>query len=152
MRREIQQVDAFTGEVLEGAVLAIFHPKRKNGFQKGGWVAMSQGPLVKLAQAGIGDQAIRVFLVLVGQLDFENYINVSQAEVGRLLSMDRAHVNRAFKRLVDEGVLVVGPKVGRNGTYRLDPSYAWKGSAKGHHEALAERIKAAGLRVVEGGE
>lgn len=150
MRREVQQVDAFTGEVLEGAVLAIFHPKRRNGFKEG-WVAMAQHPLVKLAQANVGDQAMRVFLVLVGRLDFENWINISQAEVGRVIGMDRAHVNRAFKRLEAEGVLVSGPKVGRNGTYRLDPAYGWKGSAKGHHDALSERVKAAGLRVVEGG-
>lgn len=148
----VSQVDAFTGEVMEGAALAVIFPKRKNGFQQGGWVAMAQGPMVELAKADLGHQALRVFMLMCGKLDFENWIKVSQAELARELAMPRQNFGRALTRLIDEGVIVAGPKVSGHATYRLDPGYGWKGSAKGHHEALKERIRVAGLSVLRGGK
>ena len=148
----IEQVDALTGEIMEGAALAVIFPKRKNGFQKGGWVAMSQGPLVELANANLGEQALRVFMLLCGKLDFENWIKVSQAQLARDLGMPPQNFGRAIKRLVDEGVVLMGPKVSGHATYRLDPAYGWKGSAKGHHDALRDRMRAAGLQVHSGGK
>jgi hypothetical protein len=65
--------------------------------------------------------------------------------------MNRPNFARALKRLQAIGVLLVGPKVGRNVTFRLNPQYGWKGSAKGHNEALSARMRARGLSVVEGG-
>jgi hypothetical protein len=38
--------------------------------------------------------------------------------------------------------------VGNSTTYRLNPAYGWKGSAKGHHEALKERMRVRGMSVV----
>ncbi len=45
-----------------------------------------------------------------------------------------------------------GPKVGRSMTYRLNPNFGWKGSAKNHLKAidsgLKERMKERGMSVV----
>jgi hypothetical protein len=146
----VGQVDMATGEIMEGAQLALIFPKRKNGFREG-WVAMAQNPMVELAKANIGNEAMRVMFVIVGNLDYENWININQAQLAATLEMDRKNFGRGLKKLISEGVILEGPKVGRNGTYRLNPSYGWKGSAKGHHEALQDRMKARGLSVVEGG-
>lgn len=140
-----------TGEIFEGGQLALIFPKRKNGFQVGGWVAMAQSPMVELARANIGNEAMRVMLLIVGNLDYENWININQAQLAAALDMDRKNFGRGLKRLITEGVILEGPKVGRNGTYRLNPSYGWKGSAKGHNEALSERMRAAGLSLVPRG-
>lgn len=137
-----------SGELLEGGQLAVIFPKRKNGFQVGGWVAMSQMALEAVVRANMGDQVNRTFLMIISVLDFENFISISQAEIADKLGMHRSHVSASFKRLVTEGVLIAGPRVGRSGTYRLNPSYGWKGSARGHTEALADRMKARGLSVV----
>lgn len=147
----VGQVDMTSGELLEGGQLAIIFPKRKNGFQVGGWVAMSQAALEAVVRANMGDQVNRTFLIVISVLDFENYISVSQAEIAKKLNMRPSHVSAAFRRLLDEGVLLAGPRVGRSGTYRLNPSYGWKGSAKGHQEALSERMRARGLSVVQNG-
>jgi len=141
------QVDMATGEILEGATLAVFYPKRKNGFSEG-WVAMAQNPMMALAKADLGSEAMRVLLILLGRLDFENQLMVSQAELGRFLSMKPSSVSRAIARLVKEEVLRPGPRIGVNRTYSLNPSYGWKGSAKAHQEALQARMRAAGLSVV----
>jgi DNA-binding transcriptional regulator LsrR (DeoR family) len=84
-------------------------------------------------------------------LDFDNWVNFSQAQLARELGMSRQNFARALGHLIKEGVVVVGPKVEGRFTYRLEPSYGWKGSAKGHHLALQARIRAAGLAVHEGG-
>jgi hypothetical protein len=142
------QVDMSTGEIFEGGQLAVIFPKRKNGFQVGGWVAMAQGPMMELAKANVGLEAMRVMFALVANLDFENWINLNQAQLASTLGMDRQNFGRALKRLIAEDVILQGPKVGRNGTYRLNPSYGWKGSAKGHNAALQARMQARGISVV----
>lgn len=144
------QVDMETGELLEGATLAVFYPRRKNGFVTG-WLAMAQNPLMELAKADLGDEARRVLFALLAKLDFENFIAVNQAELGRELGIKSSNMSRAIARLVHENVILAGPKVQAKGTYTLNPSYGWKGSAKGHQDALKARMKARGLSVVDGG-
>lgn len=151
MRVPVEQVNALTGEIMEGAALALIFPKRRNGFQQGGWVAMGQDPMGELARANLGGEAYRVLFLLLARLDFENWLALSQAEVAQILGMRRQNVGRAFQQLVDSGALLRGPKAGRNGTWRINPHYGWKGSAKGHHEALSERMKAARMTLFKGG-
>jgi DNA-binding transcriptional MocR family regulator len=154
----VQQIDAATGEILEGAALAVIFPKRRNGFIVGGWLAMAQSPLVELAKTVRSAEAWRVLALLLGRIDFENWINVSQADVARELGLKRQNVARALAQLLELGAVLEGPKVGLHRTYRLNPSYGWKGSAVNHHAALRERMKKARIEGVvatepaEGGE
>lgn len=146
-RRELEQIDPQTGEVLQGFV-AVVQPKRKNGFGQG-WVAMAQDAMTRLAQADIGDEARRVFFILAAHVDFDNWIQISQSDLADMIGMKRTNFSRAIKRLEAEGVLLRGPKVGRSATFRLNPEYGWKGSAKSHKEALQERMRARGMSVIE---
>lgn len=146
MRRIVGQVTE-DGEVLDGAVLGLFYPKRRNGFDEG-WVAMAQPALTALAKSNLGQQDLRVLMLVLGQLDFENYILLNQADISREIDMHRTDVNKALKRLQELGVLLRGPKAGRSSTFRLNPSFGWKGSATNHQKALQERMKAAGLSVI----
>jgi len=147
VQMRVGQVDLATGEILEGAALAVVYPKRKNGFQSG-WVAMSQDPFLELGKANIGNEAWTVFAHVVGVIDYENWININQTAAARVMGLKQPNYARGLRKLIDVGVVLAGPKVGRNATFRLNPTYGWKGSAKGHNEALAERMKARGLSVV----
>lgn len=151
------QIDAETGELAQGFV-AYIAPKRKNGFSKEGWLAMAQGmAMVNLAKSEKMDgEAFRVFLALCAFLEYENFILTPQAEMAEKIGMAKSNFNRALKKLLEEGVVERGPKVGRMVSLKFNPEYAWKGSAKGHQEALQERSKelkkrmeAAGMSVVE---
>jgi len=133
-----------TGEVMEGAVLGMFFPKRQNGFREG-WIAMAQNALIEIARADLGDQARRVLFVILGKLDFENFILVSQSEIAETISMHRSDVSTAITRLEALGVLLRGPKAGRSSTFRLNPSFGWRGSASNHQKALKERMKASNI-------
>ncbi|PZO93326.1 MAG: hypothetical protein DI617_08900 [Streptococcus pyogenes] len=146
-KKRIIQVDGDTGEQIEGYV-AILQPKTKNGFER--WMSMSQQAFETLAMSNLTGETYRVLLQLLAVLDYENWIRVSSSEIAATLKMKTPNVSRATKKLVDQGVLIPGPKVGCSHTYRLNPSYGWKGSAKNHNNALKDRMKASGLSVIEG--
>lgn len=141
MQRRIEQVDALTGEVLEGAALVLTYPKRQNGFQQKGWIAMSQGAFERLVNADITKTGFRVLVFLLSRLDFENHISVSQADIARQLGIDRSNVHKAMAELVAEGVMLEGPRIGMHRTYRLSAAYGWKGSFANHHKALSNELK-----------
>ena len=46
--------------------------------------------------------------------------------------MHRQHVQRSIKRLIQLGIILEGVKIGISRSYRLNPNFGWKGSAKGH--------------------
>ena len=57
------------------------------------------------------------------------------------IDMHRQHVQRSIKRLLELGIVLEGVRIGISRSYRLNPNFGWKGSAKGHREALAEHLK-----------
>jgi len=136
MRKEQKLVvDRQTGEIESEYFLVAM--KRHNGFQRGGWVAMSQNALDAIAEIDRLED-MRVLMKLLAKLDFDNYIQVPQIELAEALNMKRSNVSAAIKRLIDRGIILKGPKIGRSNTYRLNPQYGWKGSAKSHQRALQE--------------
>ena len=139
MNRHMQQIDQQTGEVVEGFVAYVV-PKRKNGFQKG-WMAMAQEAMMMLAQSNLTGNDMKVMWAMLARLDYENLIQVNQAEVAEQVGMNRHHVNRSIKKLIELGVVLEGVKIGISRSYRLNPNFGWKGSAKGHREALHEHLK-----------
>ena len=139
MNRHMQQIDHQTGEVVEGFVAYVV-PKRKNGFQKG-WMAMAQEAMMMLAQSNLTGNDMKVMWAMLARLDYENLIQVNQAEVSEQVGMNRHNVNRSIKKLIELGVILGGVKIGISRSYRLNPNFGWKGSAKGHREALHEHLK-----------
>jgi biotin operon repressor len=150
--KRVSSVDMDTGEILDYSLVAMQH-KIPNGFAEG-WVAMAQGAMEMLAASDLRGDDLRVLLLLMARLDFENLIQLEQTLIAEKLGLHKQNVNRSIKRLVDIGCLLEGPKIGRSRTYRLNPSYGWKGSSKNHHKALrtADKAKAAGLTIHKGGK
>jgi len=135
-KRTIRQVDAETGEPLEGEFVAIVARRRTNGFQQG-WVAMAQAPLDLLADdPHISGEELRVLLKILGRLDFNNLLVLNQADLARQMNLHRQAVQRGIRRLVARKVVLEGPRIGVSRSYRLNPRFGWKGSAKGHVVAL----------------
>lgn len=139
MNKRLQQIDSETGEIIDGFVAYVV-PKRKNGFGQG-WLAMAQNGAEILAQSNLSGNDFKVLMKLLSVLDYENLIQVSQAEIARELNMHRQHVQRSIKRLLDLGIVLEGVKIGISRSYRLNPNFGWKGSAKGHREALIDHLK-----------
>lgn len=149
-QQRIVQVDALTGEILEGATLAVHYPKRTNGFQQGGFLTMAQNPAKALALAKLGEEAYRVLFYAVSTLDYENLLVMNQTQAAAEMGMKQQNFGRALAKLIEAEVIEKGPKVSGRNTYRLSPSFGWKGSAKSHRDALNARMKQAGMSLVHG--
>lgn len=145
---ETTTVDQVTGEVLKGNM--VFVPEKKKSAFGDRWFAMAQNAMDFLAtnRKLIGEEGFAVFFKIASRLDFENYIQVNQAELARELGMKPSSFSRAVKKLLELQVIMKGPKVGVSQTYRLNPSAGWKGSAKNHFTAMQE-AKKKGWRVID---
>jgi DNA-binding transcriptional ArsR family regulator len=151
--RNLGTIDLDTGEIISKGVPVYVPAKRQNGF--GRWFAMAQDALRVLKQFSRLEDC-RVLFALLEKLDYENLITANQAEIARDLGMKRSSVNQTIKRLIAAGAILEGPKVGVSRTYRLNPSFGWKGTAKNHVVELnkhrKDRMKAAGIsEVIDGG-
>ena len=127
MNRHMQQIDHQTGEVVEGFVAYVV-PKRKNGFQKG-WMAMAQ-EMMMLAQSNLTGNDMKVMWAMLARLDYENLIQVNQAEVSEQVGMNRHNVNRSIKKLIELGVILEGVKIGISRSYELNLTSGGKAQPK----------------------
>lgn len=108
---------------------AIFELPDKSKL-RGGWFMAIQDGFEWLAAQDFTGETLRVLMHVMSKLDFENYILVKQTDVAIALKMPKQNVSRAMNVLLDRGVFHAGPKVGQVKTYRLDPSFGFKGRAK----------------------
>lgn len=141
--RKVTQVDLETGEDLGGFV-AVIRPKQKSAFER--HFTMNQAALELLAKTLTGEQ-FKVLMMLLASLDYENFIQVAQADIAEKLEMQKTNVSRSIKGLIDLGVIIEGPKIGRSKTYRLNPQFGWKGTVSNHKKVLKN-----GLSVIQGGK
>ena len=111
-----------------------------------GWIAMAQNALDMLATSNLRGDDLRVLLALLGRLDFENLIQLEQADIAERLGMQRPHVNRSIKRLVTLGALLESPKIGRSRTYKLNPVYGLEGERQRASEGPTDRREGQGGR------
>lgn len=143
--------DTETGEIQEGALVWVpTRPKSQFGDR---WFQMAQETLkiINSRRKELGFEGVVVFNALMARLDFENFIQVSQADISEELEMQPSNVSRAMRRLAELGFIRRGPKVGRSHTFQLHPELAWKGKAKAHHTAR-EQARKQGWTIIEGGQ
>ncbi len=125
-RRNLKTIDMDTGEILDDLLVAS--PKKHR--LEGDFVMATQDGFLRLAkETDLTGQDYKVLLIYLSNLDFENFLQISQSYIATDLGMHQEHVSRATKKLVDKGILIKGLKVGRHQTYRLNAFYGWKGKA-----------------------
>mgnify|MGYP002706109284 CR=1 FL=1 len=142
MDNKIKQVNSDTGEVLDG-VLVWMPKKRISPFER--HFTMNQDALKILANK-LNYEQFRVLMMLLADLDYENYIQITQQDIASSLDMQKSNVSRAVKGLIELQIVLEGPKVGRSKTYRLNEQFGWKGTVSNHKRALKN-----GLSVINGG-
>lgn len=141
--RKVTQVDLETGEDLGGFV-AVIRPKQKSSFER--HFTMNQAAL-KIIATELNHEQTKVLMMLLADLDYENYIQVAQVDISESLAMKKSAVSRAIRHLLEFGIILEGPKIGRSKTYRLNPQFGWKGTVTNHKKALKN-----GLSVINGGK
>jgi len=144
-------VDTGTGEILdlrERPGMFVYVPARPKWAE--GWFMAIQEAFVALAKdKSLSGRPMRVLTYMMGRLDWDNYITLSQVEIAGELDLHRQDVNTAVKLLVERGIIQEGPKNGRSHSYRLNSTYGWKGKTinlkeRRMVEALPGRISTEG--------
>ena len=140
---------AFAGILIVMALTQLFSFEKFIPLLEGFHLPGSAAAMM-FAQSDLGANDMKVFFALLAKLDFENLLVVNQAEIARQIGMNRHHVNRSIKRLLELEVIFEGPRIGVSRSYRLNEQMGWKGSASNHRKALEKRIKQSGLKVIKG--
>ena len=72
----------------------------------------------------------RVLLAIIGNLGYENLLNISQQELEKQLSVSQANISKSIKKLISKGYLQVVDKIGRRNIYMVNPNVVFKSRAK----------------------
>ena len=83
----------------------------------------------------LGRDSMAVFLIIFSSSENGDVL-ISQTEVGERLGLMKQNVSRAFKKLKEIGVIAEGRKFGSMKSYKLNPSFGWKGKGSNHIKAL----------------
>jgi hypothetical protein len=158
-KMDLATVDLNTGDVKDGVF--VYCPKKQYSLFSGeGFVMMSQLRSDMLANSDLDGTTFRVLFKLISILDMDNLIAINQSELAGEMGLQKQHFSRAIKKLLDEGILIEGAKLGQHKSYRLNAHYGWKGSTENHNTALesdpvplSERMKQSGIEsVIDGGK
>jgi DNA-binding MarR family transcriptional regulator len=137
-QQRVIQIDAETGEQLQFTLVAV--PQQRARIKEG-WFMVFQDGLLKLAADGtLTARQLRVLMFLMSRLSFENYIHVAQTEIAKATGIGTTHVSAAMRVLIDKGIIIPGPKVGRVTTMRLSDTFGWKGRVRSLQEERTKRI------------
>jgi predicted transcriptional regulator len=123
---KVQTVNQKTGEKKDGYFVYIAYPKKKITGNR--WIMTFQDSLEIIAtDKDMTGQTLKVMLLLMGNLEFENYITIKQVAIAEKLEMDKSVVSRAMRLLIAKGI-ILKVKDGTTTGYKLNPHYGWKGT------------------------
>lgn len=146
-------VNTSTGEVIDDEDGFFAYIPKKSALSRlysKGWYAMAQDPTEMLAHdEDLVGRPTQVLLYLCSKLNFENEILISQKQICDSLHLEKAQVSKIIKLLCDKEILLRGHKIGRTCSYRLNPTYGYKGDPRGKVVSLGDGR--ATFRVIEGG-
>ena len=112
-------VDTESGEVIDGGRLIYVPPKLRI---KGFFMANQQG-FEELAKSDLTGEAFKVLMLMMGRMNYENAITISQKEIAETLTMKKQNVSRAIKSLRSAGVF----EAESDHVVHLATELGWKG-------------------------
>ena len=109
------------------------HPSTRNHFPNKAMVNQLDLGRAVVYSPELTDSERAMVLLLICELDFENWIPISQSQIARKMGVTRAVVHKHIRRLRELGIVLDGGR-GPGGFKRmkLSAAYAWKGKATGH--------------------
>ena len=133
--------DLDTGEVFLG--LAVPQKKKyPREIQQDGFYTMFSFGSERIAQIeGLNGTDYRVLFQLLSHLEFENWINITQATIAEELQIKKSNISTSIKKLVEKEIIEKqkDSKDKRKIRYRLNPEYGWMGDAKQWQREMYKR-------------
>jgi DNA-binding transcriptional ArsR family regulator len=113
-------------KILSGSYqIAIYERKKLRGID---WFHMFQKALETLARnPNLKGNDFKVLMIMMSQLDWKNYIHVSQSIISLKTGIDKSNVSKSITTLVEQKI-ISKERVGSSCFYRLNPEFGWKGS------------------------
>ena len=103
--------------------------------------ALSQNPhirtfcegLTRLAKdRNLNSTDMRVLIYIAGIIEYENILDISQAELAKQMEIVQPEISKSIKKLCELDYLRIIGKVGRQNIYKLSPHFAFKSRAKNY--------------------
>lgn len=136
-------IDPDTGEVFLG--LAVHLRKRyPREIQQYGFMTMFRTAWDYLASIDdLTGRDYRVFHRLLAQLEFENWISISQQTIAEDLNIHQQDVAKSIKKLIKHQIIEQQKDLSdkRRSMYRFNPALGWMGDAKQWKKYMAEKKK-----------
>ncbi len=79
---------------------------------------------------GLSGNDLRVFLVIIGNLGYNNIVNISQNELASQSNIRQQDISQSIKKLISKGYLQIVDKIGRRNIYMVNPNVVFKSRAK----------------------
>ena len=81
---------------------------------------------------------VKVLILMTIEMDKENKVSTSQAELSKQLGIGRTSVTRAIKKLIEKDFIRITGNVGKQNVYTVSPYIAYKGYGKHYSQACRE--------------
>ena len=135
--KQLGTIDLETGELLNG--VTVHMPHREKMSQN--FVMMFKDPMLELAtNRSLRGEQLRVLFYLLTKVGFNNEILITQKDAAAVLGLATSSVSTAMRKLVEQQILLVGPRIGNSTTYILSPIYGWCGDASEHRRQMARLL------------
>ena len=117
----------------------VYVPKKQK--IKDSFIMMFQEKLQELAAENVLTvEGWRVLVMIVGKVDFENFIHIKQVQIAQALGMKPPNVSKAFKQLTDLKIIEKITQDNING-YRLNYEMGWKGKASNLKSHIKDKTR-----------
>jgi biotin operon repressor len=98
--------------------------------EAGSWMVMYQFAAEELAKdKRMGGAEFRVLYMLLGLMGQDSSVQISQADIGKMMGMQQQGVSKAIKTLIEIGIIRSEGKTGQTATYTLNSYYGKSGKA-----------------------
>ncbi len=91
-----------------------------------------------LAKMNLTGKQCAVLFLLMTQLNYENWLLISQKQIAEELDIAPRNVSTLLKNLVDKGVLERKTNLKGIVLYRLNPLIAWRGDTTSYYNSIAQ--------------
>ncbi|WP_077204197.1 MULTISPECIES: replication/maintenance protein RepL [Pseudomonadota] len=91
-----------------------------------------------LAKMNLTGKQCSVLFLLMTQLNYENWLIISQKQIAEELNIAPRNVSTLLKTLVEKGVLERKTNLKGMTVYRLNPLIAWRGDTHSYYNSMAQ--------------
>jgi DNA-binding MarR family transcriptional regulator len=90
----------------------------------------NEGLMNVILDEDLTGQDFKVLFFVLGNMEYENFFQMSQASVAEKLGVQQPHIAKAMKKLIAKDWIRVVGNIGRQNIYRVSPYLALKSRAK----------------------